>query len=333
MTRPRLGNRVRIAASSVAALALAAVLAGCSGGAGQTIHASATFSDVSDLVAGAPVQFENLTVGSVSSITLSGDQAKVDMDIQKSADVPAHVTAELKQTTILGEHYVALVAQNDGGPALQDGAVIAKTAFIPGIQQLVSSGTYLFGAVNAAQLAEAIDNGAQGFGNESANLRQLLDDFSTVLGGYASRSTEIQSVIEQLDKFSATLAPDAQQNAQAISNLATTTNVLSQQSNQFESLLQSLDDLSVQGRSILDNGVVQTEDQIKALAAVADQLAKNQQGLAEILQYLPGHNATLASVTVNNFVQVLNDLIVCGVPGGLGGSQGNDASNTCGASG
>ena len=316
------------AAGVIGAFALFAVaMSGCGMG-GSSVRASAVFSDVGDLVAGAPVQFADITVGNVQSITLDHDRANVVLSVSQSADVPANVTAELRQTTILGERYVALVPSGNGGPSLADGAVITHTAVVPGIQQLVSSGSQVFGAVNAAQLAQVIDNGAQGFGGQSAQLRQLLDEFGTVLGGYASRSSEIQSVVDQMNQFSATLAPDAQGNAQAVSNLAQTTHILAQQSDRFVQLLQSLDNLAVQGRSILETGTQQTEDQINALSAVAQQLAGHQQDLAKLLLYLPGANHTLAAVTVNNFAQVLDDVIVCGIPGG--GSDARYASATCG---
>jgi phospholipid/cholesterol/gamma-HCH transport system substrate-binding protein len=317
------------AALGVAAVALvAAGLAGCTSSGGGTITASAVFSDVSDLVAGAPVQFADITVGQVRSITLDGDRANVVLNIDRGANVPADVTAQLQQTTILGEHYVALVAPAGGtGAALADGARIGRTTVVPGIQQLVSSGSAVFGAVNAAQLAQVIDNGAQGFGGQSAQLRQLLDEFATVLQGYASRSSEIKTLVSNIDQFSATLAPSAGSDAEAVSNLAQTSRILAQQANRFVSLVQSLDNLAVQGRSILDTGVTQTEDQINALSAVAQQLAAHQQDLAKLLLYLPGANETLASVTVNNFAQVLDDVIVCGIPGG--GSNDANAAATC----
>jgi phospholipid/cholesterol/gamma-HCH transport system substrate-binding protein len=311
----------------VVAAVAALGLGGCAPGGSGTVTASAVFSDVSDLVAGAPVQFADITVGSVRSITLDGDRAKVVFTVARSADVPADVTAELQQTTILGEHYVALVAGAPGGPPLADGAVVARTTVVPGIQQFVSAGAEVFGAVNAAQVAQIIDNGAQGFGGQSAQLRQLLDEFGTVLQGYASRSSEIQSLVDQIDQFSSTLAPDAQAGAQAVTNLARTTTILAQQSDRFVSLLQSLDALAVQGRSILDTGLPQTEDQINALSAVAQELAAHQQDLAKLLLYLPGANETLADVTVNNYAQVLDDVIVCGIPGG--GSDARFASATC----
>jgi len=307
------------------------VLGGCSFGGPPSITVSAVFSDVSDLVAGAPVQFADLPVGGVQSISLDGNQARVVFSVAKSADVPADATAELEQTTILGEHYIALVPGPAGGPLLANGAVLSRTEVVPGIEQLVSSGTEVFGAVNAAELSEIIDNGAQGFGGQSAQLRQLLDDFGTVLSGYASQSAQIQSLVDEIDQFSASLAPDAQAGAQSIANLAQTTQILQQQSDRFVTLVQSLDDLAVQGRSILGTGLGQTEDQIDALGAVADQLAMHQQDLAELLQYLPGANETLADTTVNNYSQVLDDVIVCGIPGG--GSEPPVASATCDGAG
>jgi phospholipid/cholesterol/gamma-HCH transport system substrate-binding protein len=316
---------------ALAGLGLAVGLAGCGGGAGSALDASATFSDVADLVAGAPVQYANITVGSVKSISLRGTQARVVMSIDSSAHVPADVTAELRQTSILGEHFVSLVAPSPRGPALRDGAVITHTQFVPGIQQLVESGAEVFGAVNAAQLSEIVANGAQGFGGQAANLKQLLDDFDTLLAGYSSRSSEITSVIDHLNQFNATLGPNAQSDAQAIANLAQTTQILAQQSARFEQLLQSLNDLAVQGHSILSTGLTQTEDQIDALSAVAGQLASHQKDLATILEELPGHNTSLAGVTVNNFAQILEDIIVCGLPNGGGNTSLPDS--TCNPSG
>ena len=330
--RRRLGRRaVSAGAAGLAALGLALGLGGCGGSGQSTLDASATFTDVADLVAGAPVQYANITVGSVKSISLHDDQARVVLAIEKSAQVPADVTAQLRQTSILGEHFVSLVAPSPGGPALRDGAVIAHTQFVPGIQQLVESGAEVFGAVNAAQLSEIVANGAQGFGGQAANLKQLLDDFDTILAGYSSRSGEITTLIDNLNQFNATLGPNAQQDAQAIANLAQTTQILAQQSDRFEQLLQSLDDLAAQGNSILSTGLTQTEDQINALAAVAGQLAAHQKDLATILEELPGHNAALAALTVNNYAQILEDIIVCGIPSG--GGSGSTPDSTCNPSG
>ena len=306
--------------------AVASGLAACGSGGSGTVTVSAVFSDVSSLTTGASVQLADINVGSVTGIALDHGQAKVTMAVQRSARVPSNVTAELEQPTILGQYVVALVPRGSGGGMLRDGERLAHAKVVPGIQQLVQSGTAVFGAVNAAQLSEIIGNSAQAYGGQAARIKVLLDDFGTVLAGYASQSGQITTLIDQLNRFTGTLAPDAGANAQALANLAQTSTTLAQQSNQFIALLQSLDALATQGRSILDSGLPQVEDQLNALAALASQLASHQQQLATLLQEVPAANHNLAAASYQGNLQVLNNLIVCGVPG-LGG--GSAATNRC----
>lgn len=334
MAARRLRRTGRLLSALVAASALG--LSGCVvGGGPATIHTTALFSNVKDLTTGAPVQLADITVGDVSAIHLDGDRAKVTLAIRRSAHVPADVEAQLKRTTILGQHYVALVVPSGAHTtaALADGSVIHHTEVVGGIQQFVQSGATVFGAVSAAQLARLIDNSAQGFAGQGANIHQLLDDFGTVLQGYASRDGEITHLISQMDQFSSTLAPSAQADAQSVSNLAQTTTVLAQQSNQFVTLLQALDHVAAQGHSLLAHGLPQTEDQIRALSAVAHELASHQQALATILKELPLHNAMTSGATVNDYIQVLDDIIVCGVPGGGAGTSPSDTCNPSGGAG
>lgn len=319
----RLGARLGV----VGALAALAVgLSACGSGGSGTVSVSAVFGDVSSLTTGASVQLADIDVGSVTGIALDHGRALVTMAVQRSAGVPADVTAELEQPTILGQYVVDLVPKGSGDGQLRNGERISHGEVVPGIQQLVQSGTEVFGAVNAAELSEIIGNSAQAYGGQGAQIKALLDDFGTVLAGYASQSGQITTLIDQLDQFTSTLAPDAGSNAEALANLAQTSTTLAQQSNQFIALLQSLEALATQGRSILDTGLPQIEDQLNALAAVASQLSSHQQQLATVLQEVPAANKNLAGATYQGYLQVLNNIIVCGVPG-LGG--GTAATNEC----
>lgn len=320
----------RCLAAVLAAVAVAAGLAACGSGGGATITTSAVFSNVSSLTTGASVQMAGVDVGEVTGIHLVGDRAKVTLAVQKDARVPAAVTAELKQTTILGQYVVALVPTGHGMTLLRDGEPITGAEVVPGIEQLVQSGTQLFTAVDAGQLSALIDNGARAFGGEGARIRALLDDFGTVLAGYASQSGQITSLIDNIDRFSTILAPSAGADARAVGNLAQTAGILAQQSQRFVGLLQSLDALATQGRSILDTGIPQIQDQVSTLAALAGQLDSHQQQLATLLQELPAANTGLARASYQRYLQVLNNIIVCGVPG-LG--EGSTPTTACSGSG
>jgi phospholipid/cholesterol/gamma-HCH transport system substrate-binding protein len=337
MTRARSTRLFRRGAAFCVVVALVAGSAGClTGGSSATkITATAVFSDAEDLVPGAQVQMADVPIGQVTAITLDGSDAKVTMSIDKSARVPADATAALDQTTILGEHFVQLkvpLGQGSSDQALlTNGGTIAHTTAIPNVEQFISAGAQVFGSVSTNDLAQIIAAGGQGFDGQAASLRQLLNSLSSVTAGYASHTSDIQSLITSLDQLGSTLAPSSGADAQAVSNLSQTVSNLAQQSGRFTDLLQALNSVSSQGRSLLETYFPQINDQLTALGAVANQLGSHQQDVLGLLRNLPLHNTTLPKDVVNNFVQVLDNLIVCGLPGG--GGDPSSAAATCGSAG
>jgi phospholipid/cholesterol/gamma-HCH transport system substrate-binding protein len=330
MSRAELLRRA-VAAVLVAGLfsALGLVVASFAGGSGTpTVTVRAVFSDVAGLDSGAPVQVADITVGRVDSITLDGTSALVTLTIDRSARVPADVSAQISQATILGEEVVQLVptAGVPAGPLLADGATIRHTSLVPGVEQLVQAGTAVIGSIGTSDLASLVEAGAQGFGGQGPTLRRLLADLDDVSSAYASRDGEITTLVGDLDRLGAALAPSAGSNAEAIVNFARASTVLASESGQLDDLLGELDRVSVAGRSILETYLPQIDLQLLGLDRVTDALAARQGDLALLLEELPGHDATTHDLTVGDFAQVVNDLIVCGLPGGGESSQ---ASQTC----
>ena len=298
-----------------------------------SLTASAVFSDVGGLASGAPVELGDLPVGRVTSITLDGTSARVRFIVNRSARVPADLTAQLRRTTILGQQYIELAVDHAraGQPLLANGATITRTEVVPGLSQLLSSGAAVFGAVNSTDLAQLVATGAQGLGGQGARLRTLLDNFGTVLKGYAGQTGEISALVGNMDRLTASLAPSAGPDARAVSTLATTTTILADQSVRFENLLQAIDNLSVQGRSILQTYVSQIDANLTGLASTAHDLYASEHSLVGLIDAVPGNNAALASITSGNELQVLADLVVCGLP--MGGATSTQPALSCGGAG
>ncbi|MHB8293992.1 MAG: MlaD family protein [Acidimicrobiales bacterium] len=349
-TRPRRSAR-RPASAAILVAAAGLALSACSIAGSSNVTAWALFSNVGDLVNGAPVELADVPIGHVTSITLDNNQAKVTMSFPRSARVPAAVTAEVRRTTILGQRFIDLVPGSPGqaatpagaspgqaatpgsasaGALLASGSQIRNAVVVPGIQQLVQGGAQVIGAINTTQLASLVQAGAQGFGNQGPALRSLLDSLDTVTGTYASQSATIRSLVQAMDQLTSATAPAAQQDALALANLARTTAVLSQQSQHFNQLLSALNALSLQGESILGSYTPQITNQLLALKSVSGALASQQRDLGLAIHYLPGHNVSIAAGVVSHYAQVLNDFVVCGVPNG--GSV-NTAAGTCNPSG
>ncbi len=305
------------------AFALVLALAGCSAsGSSPQRMATAIFSDVGDLASGAQVQLADVPVGTVSQIALSGDQAKVTLTFNQGVSIPADVSAAIDRTTILGEQFVQLVVpKKDTGagaataPRLANDAVIRHTSVTPDVEQFVQAGADVFGAVSTTELEQIISAGGEGFTGQEASLQAFLTDLTTVTNGYAQHTSQITAAVNGLNQLSATLAPDSGSNAQALTTLSKTVAILAQNSTQFETLLGALNNVSVQGRSILETYYPQIVTQLQTLQAVSNQLAEHQADLAGILDELPANNSALQSSVRGGFLQLYENIIVCGVPG------------------
>lgn len=322
---------MRRLAPALAALVAAVVLSSCSGGDDQ-LTAYATVDDVADMTEGAPVMLADVTVGSVAGISLGDDhRARLRLEVDRSAKVPAAVTARVRRTSVIGEKFVELRPAPDvgeGAPLLEDGATIERTEVVPDLEQLISSGTDLFGAVASRELAMLLSESAIGFGDRGPQLRRLLEGLDTTIGGYAARTGTIERLVRAIDQLAADTAPAARAHGEALANLAEATRILAEQRDAFVDLLASLRDLSVAGRSILDEHLETIQRQFASLRVLTGVLAERQEDLGRLLVNLPRHNRSLMlAVSEDDFAQVLNDVILCGVPGG--GEDPDSPTDAC----
>ncbi len=299
----------------------ATALTSCGSSANQRT-ATAVFTDIGDLASGAQIQMADVPVGTVSNIGLDGDKAKITLTFDSGVRIPADVSAAIDRSTILGDQFVLLtVPKKDIGagaatvPQLPNGGVIRHTSIVPDVEQFIGAGSSVFGAVSATELEQIIQAGGEGFTGSEASLKAFLTDITTVASAYANHTSDITQAVNGLNSLSATLAPNSSANAQALTTLSQTVSILAKNSQQFETLLSSLNNVSIQGRSIIETYYPQITRQLQALQAVSSQIAQHQADLAGILEELPLHNSALPSSVRNGFVQLYENIIVCGVPG------------------
>lgn len=311
-TRPLLVLMTVIALASTA-------LAGCSRH-DDDLHASATFDDVADLADGAPVMLSDITIGSVTSIRLdaTGRWARVTFRVDRDAQVPADLEARVRRTTTLGEKFIDLVPRTTApdAPLLRDGAVIARTRVVSDVEQLVSSGSTAFGALSGSEIAMVLDEGAQAVGGKGDQLAALLDDLSTIAHRYRDHTDDVKAIIADLNQLGDDLAPNVDANGEVLTNLNVTLDTLNANDQRFYDLVDSLNGVTGRAEEILDRHLAQIRRQVQGLKIVTGAVAREQTALGEVLTGLPRHNETTPQAERGGFVQVLVDLVVCGVPGG-----------------
>ncbi|MET7769492.1 MlaD family protein [Nocardia sp. NPDC005366] len=103
---------------------------------GPTYRLDVEFESLLSLPAGADVRSGGTKVGSLSSISLTPYSAVAHIDVEKAARFPVGTRAELRQTTVLGDIYIALLPSRPATQTtlLQDGDTIALADTDPGPQ-------------------------------------------------------------------------------------------------------------------------------------------------------------------------------------------------------
>jgi phospholipid/cholesterol/gamma-HCH transport system substrate-binding protein len=285
--------RRRPVLASVAVLA-SAVLAGCTlpGGApgGPSIGITAEFSDVLDLVPQAAVKVNDVTVGSVAKLSLSGWTARVSMRIDRDVRLPANATAAIRQTSLLGEKFVALSAPTDTAPqgSLADGADIplARTGRTAEVEEVLAALGMLLNGGGLAQLKTINEELTKALAGREPAVRDALEQLDTFLAGLDAQKADIQQAIDALDRFSAHLDQQRGTISAAITALDPGLTVLAQERDQLTGALTALSGLSTVGTQVIDASRDATLSGLASLQPILDQLVRAGDDLPKALGFM-----------------------------------------------
>lgn len=291
-------------------------LAACPFGGDGSIETVARFQDVGDLAPTAPVMMADIRVGQVEDIRLDGDEALVTMALDPEARVPRDVTARIRRTSVLGERIVDLAVPPDlptDAPLLEDGAEIRNTETRADLEDLVVEGTDVLAPIAASEIATLVDEGARGFGGRGRQLGTLLRNFRTIVRAYSGRTDTIRSVIRSMDRFNSTLASRARAHARSVANSARGIGMLADETDRLERAIRSLARLSVGGRGILEAHSDEMRRFFRQARIILGVLQSERDSILRLLQWAPFHNRNTQLVEYQDFNQIYQDFVICGM--------------------
>jgi phospholipid/cholesterol/gamma-HCH transport system substrate-binding protein len=312
--RQRRGTRQRGAGRlpGIAAVAVSAVtavcVAGCSSGGFNGIYSlplpggaslgshpyrvTAEFSNVSDLVPQSAVKVNDVAVGRVSSIYLPPHSwiAHVTMLVNGSVHLPANAVAQLTQSSLLGEQYIALSAP-PGIPAagrLHSGAVIPlpRTTSNATVEEVFGALSLLLNGGGLAQFHTiTIQLNAALAGNEP-QVRSLLGELTALISNLNAHRQDIVTALDGLNSLSATLAARDGQISHVLSRLTPGLQVLAEQRSQLVIMLNALHNLSGVAVHTINASQAAFAANLRALAPTLRELANAGNSLPLALQVL-----------------------------------------------
>lgn len=277
--------------------ALLLVLTGCDyrgaqslplpGGAGRGGYTvSMVFDDVTNLVPRETCRTADVVVGSIESIDLRHDlRVRVVCRIDPDVTIAGNARAVLRETSLLGERYVALdppTGQPPRGRLEPGGRVASGTHVVPDVE-------VVFGA-----LSQVLNGGGL------ANIETISREVSTALGGSDLRGTTrelghvvgllddnrdaIVAALESLDRLSAQLSRQQDVIGSALDSVPTGLAVLDRQRPKLVLALQRLNRLSETAVPLIRSSRADTVADLQHLAPVLEQLATEKRELARAVE-------------------------------------------------
>lgn len=222
---------------------------------GDAITITAEFTDALNVVPRTAVMVDDVPVGQVSQIDRVGWNAKITMQVRKDLDLPANAVAEIRQTSLLGEKYVALLPPT-GTPAtgrLADGTDIplSSTSRNPEVEEVLGALSFVLSGGGIGQLRTISTELNKMMDGRTQDMRDLLGRINTLVSTLDDQKGDIIRAMEGIDHLAATLNSEKQTIGAAIDAIGPAVKVLNQQHQALVTMLRKLDELGQVGTRVI----------------------------------------------------------------------------------
>jgi phospholipid/cholesterol/gamma-HCH transport system substrate-binding protein len=294
---PFAGARRRATALVATALGGALVLSGCSvydaplpGGpdAGSNpITVKANFRDVLDLVPQSTVKVDDVSVGKVTKVSLKGYTAVVTMQLPRNIDLPDNATAQIRQTSLLGEKFVSLAQpQQPSSNKLANGDVIGldRTGRNPEVEEVFSALALLLNGGGVGQLKTIAEELNTAFDGREGDVRSVLDQIRLFVGQLDQNKSSIVAAIENTNRLAGELRQQDGTIKATLDDVPDALRSIDRQRADLVKMLQALQRLSGVGVRVIQASKESTINSLRDLAPVLDKFAEAGQSFPKSFQ-------------------------------------------------
>jgi phospholipid/cholesterol/gamma-HCH transport system substrate-binding protein len=224
------------------------------GAGGPTYRLDAVFTDALNLPNKAKVKLDGVDIGRVQGMEVDGYNARVRLAIRDEYHLPVDSTFKLRQTSALGEVYVAVSAPGTAGAQVwKDGDTIdvTHTGQAPGIEDALAALSLVTNGGGISQLTTIVRESGKALGGQAGNVRTLLQQLGIVLSTLDARSATIGSIIDKAARISTTAHRRDAVIDSALHDVGPAVKVIADQTDELVALLGSINRLSRTGERVV----------------------------------------------------------------------------------
>jgi phospholipid/cholesterol/gamma-HCH transport system substrate-binding protein len=269
----------------------------------DAITVTAEFTDALNVVPRTAVMVDDVPVGQVSQIDRVGWHAKITMQVRKDLDLPENTVAEIRQTSLLGEKYVALLEPPGAAPTGRlsegDNIPLSATSRNPEVEEVLGALSFVLSGGGIGQLKTISTELNKMMNGRTDEMRDLLGRINTLVSTLDDQKGDIIAAMEGINRLTATLNKERRTIGAAIDAIGPAVKVLNEQHEALVTMLRELDELGQVGTRVIkgsrDNLVATLRHLEPSLRELADAGQSLPRGLGIIASFpFPKEAADLA---------------------------------------
>lgn len=258
-------------------------------------HLTVYFPSAIGLYVGNGVRVLGVEMGTVTGVQPMGNQVRVDMEYDRSIQIPATADAAIIAPSLVSDRYVQLAPAYTGGPVIADGASIPlnRTAVPVEVDQLYASLDKIStdlgpNGVNAnGSLSDLLTTLAKNFDGNGQSLHDTITKLSQLSTTLSGNKDDLFTTVGNLARFSQTLADSDSQVRQFESQLANVSGYLAGEKDNLAATVQQLGTTLGMVQEFIDSHHDKLRSNVDNLASVTKVLVDQRSALAEILDVAP----------------------------------------------
>lgn len=264
----------------------------------------AEFSNVAGVVKGDDIRVAGVKVGTVQDIEIKDrTRAVLTFSVADEAEVTTATHATIRYRNLVGQRYISLAQEGEGGEPLDEGETIPISRTKPALDLTVLFNGFkpLFQALSPQDINKLSYEIIQVFQGEGGTVEGLLGHTASVTKTLADRDEVIGDLIDNLNEVLVTVGDRDEQLSSLIVNLRTLVHGLANDKDAILGSLDSISSLAVETSDLVKGIRPPLVKDVKELRTVAGNLAKNRAEIDRALQVLPiklnkiGRTATYGS--------------------------------------
>lgn len=267
----------------------AGVLPACSSG-GDGYQVTAYFDKAVSLYEASDVKILGLSAGKVDDIEVEGTQVRVRMTIDADQPLPADVKATIVPFSLIGERYVQLFpAWTPGLPKAQPGTVIPpeRTTIPTEPDEALAALKKLLDSLDPNATGRLVSNLADDLRGNGQGINDALRGLADLTSTLAAKDGELVGIIENFDRFAATLRSRERQLGQVMDQFASATTLLADERENIAKLVDSLSRLSADGLDLVNEHGSRLDRDLTILTRVLQSVRANLDAVGVLLDSGP----------------------------------------------